>query len=143
MEVFTRQIIPGDAAEVSALSRQLGYPLTGEQMLQNINAILATGDHDAYVAVHDKKLIGWIGVYYSVQLESPPYCEINGLVIDEHFRGKGIGKMLIERIRQWTKERGTNRLRLHCNVIRKETHLFYQHLGFKEMKEQKVFEIMI
>ena len=143
MEVFTRQIIPGDAAEVSALSRQLGYPLTVEQMLQNINAILATGDHDAYVAVHDKKLIGWIGVYYSVQLESPPYCEINGLVIDEHFRGKGIGKMLIERIRQWTKERGTNRLRLHCNVIRKETHLFYQHLGFKEMKEQKVFEIMI
>jgi len=141
MQIFIRQITPGDAAEVAALSHQLGYPSTTEQMFQNIKAVLATNDRDAYVAVLDDKIIGWIGVYYSVQLESPPYCEINGLVIDENFRGKGIGKMLIEKIKQWGKEKGTGKLRLHCNVKRKETHLFYQHLGFQEMKEQKVFEL--
>jgi len=28
-------------------------------------------------------------------------------------------------------------------MIRKKAHLFYQHLGFTEIKEQKVFEMQV
>jgi hypothetical protein len=41
------------------------------------------------------------------------------------------------------KEKGNDKLRLRCNIKRTETHLFYQRLGFKEAKQQKVFEIEI
>ena len=66
-----------------------------------------------------------------------PHCEINGLVIDEKYRGKGVGKLLIEKVKQWAKEKGNDTLSLHCNVKRTGAHLFYEHLGFKEIKQQK------
>jgi len=143
MEIIVRQIIPEDSKEITMLSDQLGYSLSVEQTLQNINAVMKNKDLDAFVAVDKNKVIGWIGVRNAIQIESPPYSEINGLVVDENYRGNGIGKMLIEKAIQWSKEKGNVKLRLRCNVKRTETHLFYLHLGFRETKEQKVFEIKI
>ena len=143
MEIFIRQITPGDAMPITNLSHQLGYSITVSETGQNINAVLENTDHDAFVAVHGNQVIGWIGISYTFHLESPPWCEIRGLVVDEKYRGNGIGKMLIEKAKQWSKEKGNDKLRLRCNVKRTETHLFYQHLGFKEIKEQKVLEIKI
>jgi GNAT superfamily N-acetyltransferase len=65
------------------------------------------------------------------------------VIVDERYRGHGIGKLLIEKVKQWSEETGNKTLRLRCNMTRKEAHLFYQHLGFKEIKEQKVFEMKI
>lgn len=132
-----------DAPAVAILSQQLGYPLSEEQILQNIKAVLADKDHNAFVATHQNRVIGWIGLAHSVQIELPPCCEINGLVVNEDYRGKGIGKLLIERAKQWCREKGDNTLRLRCNVKRTEAHLFYQHLGFTETKRQINFEIKI
>ena len=143
MEIEIRQIKPQDSSAITELSRQLGYPLSQDQISKNIEVILANKDHDAFVAVHKNQIVGWIGVAQTIMIEMTPYCEINGLVIDEKFRGKGIGKLLIEKAKQWAKEKGNNTIRLRCNVKRKETHLFYQHLGFIETKEQKNFEINI
>lgn len=72
-----------------------------------------------------------------------PHCEINGLVIDENSRGKGIGRLLLERVKQWAKEKGNDKLSLHCNVKRTEAHDFYEHLGFNEIKQQKYFALDI
>jgi GNAT superfamily N-acetyltransferase len=76
-------------------------------------------------------------------IEVMPHVEVNGLVIDERFRSKGIGKLLIATVRQWALEKGVDRISLRCNVKRKEAHLFYRHLGFTEIKEQKNFVIEI
>src|SRR5436190_15528512 len=104
---------------------------------------ISNKDHDAFVAVHNDEVIGWIGLTYSFSLESPPHCEIRGLVVSDKYRGQGIGRKLIERTKQWAKEKGVDKLRLRCNVKRTETHLFYEHLGFKETKQQKSYEIAI
>src|SRR5689334_7795286 len=132
MEILIRQMSEMDVTAVTLLSEQLGYPLPEAQILQNMKAVLENKDHDAFVAVHENKVVGWIGVAQAILIVIPPYCEINGLVIDQYYRGKGIGKMLIEKAKQWGKEKGNNKLRLRCNVKRTETHLFYQHLGFME-----------
>jgi GNAT superfamily N-acetyltransferase len=63
--------------------------------------------------------------------------------VNNLYRKKGIGKMLIEKAADWGREKGNKKLRLRCNVKRAEAHLFYQHLNFKESKQQKVFEIDI
>jgi len=141
MEIFIRQILEKDAQEVASLSRQLGYDPGIEQTLENINAILDNKDHSAFVAVHDDKVIGWIGVCQAIQIESAPYCEIHGLIVNNLYRKQGIGKMLIEKAKIWCLEKGSAKLRVRCNIRRTETHLFYRHLDFKEVKEQKVFEI--
>jgi N-acetylglutamate synthase-like GNAT family acetyltransferase len=143
MKIFVRQISREDAPTIASLCHQLGYELSTEQTLENINIFLTSEAHNAFVAEYDKKVIGWIGASQLFQLQSAPCCEIRGLVVDEKHRNKGVGKMLIEKVRQWGREKGNDKLRLRCNLKRTETHLFYQHLGFKEIKEQKVFEIKI
>ncbi len=143
MEILIRRIAEQDAEAINALSTQLGYTMPIEQTLANIRSVLGTKKHNAFVAIAENKIIGWIGVAEALQIESAPFCEIRGLIVDERYRGHGIGKMLIEKVKQWSKETGNKTLRLRCNMIRKEAHLFYQHLGFKEIKEQKVFEMKI
>ena len=139
MEIYARQMSSEDSAAVAALSRQLGYPLSSQQVLRNINAVRRSKDHDAFVAIYNSHVVGWIGLAQTILIESLPFCEINGLVIDENHRGKGIGKLLVEKAKQWAKEKGDDTLRLRCNVKRTEAHEFYRHLGFKETKQQTTF----
>jgi GNAT superfamily N-acetyltransferase len=143
MEISIRSITEQDAEAINALSRQLGYTMPFEKTLANIRSVLGAKGHDAFVAIFENKIIGWIGVAEALQIESAPFCEIRGVIVDEQYRKHGIGKLLIEKVKQWSKENGNKTLRLRCNTIRKEAHLFYQHLGFNEIKEQKVFEMDI
>ena len=143
MEILIRDIAEQDAEAINALSTQLGYTMSIEQTLANIRSVLGTKGHNAFVAILENKIRGWIGVAEALQIESAPFCEIRGLIVDEKLRGRGIGKLLIEKVKQWSKETGNKTLRLRCNMTRKEAHLFYQHLGFREIKEQKVFEMKI
>jgi GNAT superfamily N-acetyltransferase len=143
MKIVVREMNPKDAETVNALSKELGYPLSVEQTLQNINAVLHSRDHTAFVAEYENRVVGWIGAAQAVMIEVMPHCEINGLVIDEHYRGTGIGKLLIEKVKQWAKSRGNDKIGLHCNLKRVEAHSFYQHLGFREAKQQKNFVLNI
>ena len=115
--------------------------ISEKQTLQNINALIQSNSHDVFVAVDEHQVIGWMGVSHSISLESPPICEIHGLVVDEKYRNKGIGKMLVEKAKQWSKDKGSNKLKLRCNTKRIDAHKFYTNAGFTEIKQQKVFEI--
>lgn len=143
MKIFLREMSAKDAEAVNALSKQLGYPLSIEQTLQNINTVLQSKEHTAFVAEYENKIVGWIGAAQAIMIEVAPHCEVNGLVIDEHHRGMGIGRLLIDKVKQWAKEKGNDKIGLHCNVKRAKAHLFYQHLGFTEIKQQKNFVLDI
>ena len=106
MEITIRQISLSDASAIKSLSQQLGYSLSEAQTLQNIKAVLENNDHNAFVALCENKVVGWIGMTQAIMLELPPHCEINGLVIDERYRGHGIGKLLIEKAKEWEREKG-------------------------------------
>ena len=143
MKIVVREISAEDTEAVNLLSRQLGYPLSPEETLENIRNVLQSKMHTAFVALDENRIIGWIGAAQALMIEVVPHCEINGLVIGEEYRGKGIGKLLIEKVKQWAKENGSDRVSLHCNIKRAEAHIFYEHIGFKEIKQQKYFALHI
>jgi hypothetical protein len=87
MEIFIRTITWQDAEAVNALSTQLGYAMPLAQTLANIKSVLGTEGHNTFVALHENKVIGWIGVAEALQIESAPFCEIRGLIVDERYRG--------------------------------------------------------
>ena len=109
MKISIREMTANDAKAVNALSKQLGYPLSIEQTLQNIYAVLQSKDHTAFVAEYDSGIVGWIGASQAIMIEVMPHCEINGLVIDQDHRGMGVGKLLIDKIKQWAKEKNNNK----------------------------------
>jgi GNAT superfamily N-acetyltransferase len=108
-----------------------------------LNKILLDNEHCAYAAIDEGKLIGWIHAFYVINLESKSFVEIGGMVVDEYYRGKGIGKKLIEKVEGWAIQKECNRLRVRSNVKRKNAHKFYNRRGFIETKEQKIFDKQI
>jgi len=139
--IIIREVIAEDAPEISMLSYQLGYSISEQQTLQNIKTLKQSKDHEVFVAVYEQQVVAWIGISSIISLTSSPLCEIHGLVVHEQSRSRGIGRMLIEKAKAWSKNKGTNKLRLRCNVKRTESLLFYQKIGFVEVKQQKVFEV--
>jgi GNAT superfamily N-acetyltransferase len=135
-----RPITENDAIAITALSKQLGYSLSPEETLDNISKVLFDKDHAAFIACIDSIAVGWIHVFKAMRIESKPFIEIGGLVIDENYRKQGIGKLLVNKAREWAKEKRIDKLRVRCNRKRTEAHQFYLALGFIESKEQKVFE---
>lgn len=143
MPLLIRTILPEDAEDVSALSRQLGYSFNSEETREQIRQVMDSSNDFAAVALMDEKLVGWVHVFRAIRLETKPFAEIGGLVVEEQWRGRGIGRALVRATKQWSASQGINELRVRCNVKRKEAHAFYAGIGFTELKEQKVFQFSL
>jgi GNAT superfamily N-acetyltransferase len=141
MQLFIREVLAEDAADITRLSNQLGYAISVPATLQNLETIRKNQNEAIFIAAYEKEVIGSIHVFYTTRLESGSFCEIGGMVVNDQYRRMGIGKMLIERIKLWCVKKATNKLRVRCNIKRTDAHDFYFGLGFRENKQQKVLEI--
>jgi len=141
MKITIREAIDEDASSIASLSDQLGYTISVEATLQNLQIVNQSPNEMIRVAVHEQKVVGWIHVFLAVRLESASFCEIGGLVVDQQHRRLGIAKQLIDHIKPWCKKKGANILRVRSNIKRTEAHQFYIQNGFSELKQQKVFEM--
>jgi len=139
--VEIRAITEQDAESVAGLSIQLGYESNVVQTLIRIRQINHDSENCAYVALFENKVVGWIHGFYTLRIESDPFVEIGGLVVDAAYRKLKIGKQLIERIKLWSEQHQVKKLKVRCNTKRTESHQFYERLGFKAHKRQLVFEI--
>lgn len=143
MEILARKMRIEDAQFVCILSAQMGYELTLQETVDHIRQIIGNEENCAFIAISENKIIGWIHAFKAIRIESKPFIEIGGLVVDEDYRGKGAGKVLVTKVKEWCSGQKNNSLRVRCNSKRIETHKFYIKLGFKEIKEQKIFQTEI
>ena len=122
-----------DAHEIQLLSAQLGYKITLKQTIAQIISIQKDENAFAILAIQNEKVCGWLHGFIAIRLESLPFVEIGGLIVDENHRNKGIANGLIKE--------NIDKVRVRCNAIRTETHVFYEKLGFVENKTQRVFDL--
>lgn len=139
MSLHIRTVKLEDAPVITRLSHQLGYAISDANTTANLQWLEESPNDIVYVAITDNKVVGWMHVFYTVRVESQPFCEIAGLVVDEHVRGQGIGKMLIQKAVEWSSAKPCNSLRVRTNVTRTDTHRFYANAGFRLSKKQKIF----
>ncbi|NII85079.1 MULTISPECIES: GNAT family N-acetyltransferase [unclassified Pedobacter] len=139
--VQIREISEKDAESVATLSTQLGYESDVKQTSARIKHINNSNENCAFVALVDGKVVGWIHGFYTLRLESDPFVEIGGLIVDENYRNLKIGKQLIENVNTWAKKHQVKKLKVRCNIKRTESHRFYEQIGFKENKRQLAFEM--
>lgn len=137
--ISVRAARTGDAARLSELAGQLGYPSTPEQTVERLRGILPDPQHAVFVAEQGGEVTGWLHVFILRTLESGERAEIGGLVVDESRRSQGAGRLLLGRAEQWAKEKGCAAIGLRSNVIRERAHRFYESLGYRHSKTQKAF----
>ena len=125
MDIRIRKIREEDAETVSSLSLQLGYNLSPLETADQIKEVIASNDNCTFVALHNEKIIGWIHAFKTIRLETKTFIEVGGLVVDENYRGKGVGKILVSKIKEWCIEQKISSLRVRCNTKRKEAHQLF------------------
>jgi GNAT superfamily N-acetyltransferase len=72
-------------------------------------------------------------------LELDPYALVVALVVDERFRGGGVGRALLEVTEQWARDHGLTEMRVRSNVTRERTHRFYERRGYRNVKTSHTF----
>ncbi|HLX69742.1 MAG TPA: GNAT family N-acetyltransferase [Verrucomicrobiae bacterium] len=129
-----------DSPEIARLATQLGYPASADVTQSRLRRLLTSSSDAVFVAeAPDRRLVGWIHGILSQFLESEFRVEIAGLVVDERFHRKGIGRDLVERVETWALEHGVAQASVRCQTKRTEAHQFYESLGYTETKRQVVF----
>lgn len=135
-----RTATAADAEQITALCNQLGYSASSEQVVERIKAIQHLDDHSLLVAQgSERRLLGWVHIHLFPLVVSELEAEIGGLIVDEEYRGQGIGKLLMKHAEEWSCKRGCQGLRLRSNIIRENAHAFYERIGYEKTKTQWVF----
>lgn len=138
--VTIRNAALSDAHRVAELCGVLGYPVTGHVMAERLARVIDSGDDIILVAaLPSGALVGWLHASERQLLEMGRYAEIMGLVVDAAHRGLGIGRELIASAEAWTAARGLAELHVRSNIVRPESHPFYQRLGFVRVKTQHAY----
>jgi ribosomal protein S18 acetylase RimI-like enzyme len=143
MQIAIRVAEINDTQEITRLSEQWGYFSSLEKMQDCLQGILDNQDHIVFVLLLENQIAGWIHGIYSLRVESGPFVEIGGLIVDKDFRRRGLGKYLIDKIIEWSTFRNCHLIRVRCNILRKEANAFYDRIGFREIKQQKVYDVRI
>jgi GNAT superfamily N-acetyltransferase len=139
----TNSVRPGcdqDSAEIARLASQLGYPASASTIRYRLDRLLKSPSDAVFVAESgDGPLAGWIHGTLSQFLESDYRLEIAGLVVDELWQRRGIGRALVSRVEEWAVGHGVEQASVRCRTTRAEAHQFYQSLGYTPTKTQIVF----
>lgn len=135
-----RRAVPADAERLAALSSELGYPVTADEMGRRLAALLGRDSDIVLVAeLEPGQVVGWVHGSEQRLLESGRRCELLGLVVDAHQRGRGVGRRLVDGVEEWARARGLEQMAVRSNVSRTESHPFYARLGYARVKTQHAY----
>jgi ribosomal protein S18 acetylase RimI-like enzyme len=120
-----------DSAAIAALVSQLGYLTTPPEMKGRLERLLTHPEHAIIVAEASGDVVGLVAAQVGHGLEfNGTYGRITGLVVDSHWRGRGVGRILMEHMESWCRDRGAHSLTLTSGNHRVEAHKFYERIGY-------------
>lgn len=120
------------------LAKQLGYEVNFEYLKSRIYDVNEL--ETVFVSIENNKVTGWIDCKIQQTYLIEPFCEIEGLIVDERERGKHVGAELLIAAEKWAKEKEVTAMLVRSNVKRERAHNFYLSNGYKNIKQSKVFK---
>ena len=129
-----RPVRAADAPRLTGLLAQLGYPGELDAVAGRLAAVLSSPTHQVLVATPagDSRIDGYVGVERRpALLEQDERAEITGLVVDAAARRSGVGRALVRAAERWAVQRGLRTIVVRSNVVRPESHPFYEGIGYR------------
>ncbi len=132
MEFEIRDARGEDAEALAPLLEQLmGEPSTEAQVRSRLDRLATTGADRVLVALSNGRVVGLVGVHLTWMAHTDaPTARLMSLVVDETFRGQGIGRRLVGAGVALARTWGCNRLELTSRLERSGAHSFYDAVGF-------------
>jgi GNAT superfamily N-acetyltransferase len=118
-EVVLRPARLDDAPSIAALAGELGYPTAAHDAVNRLKTVLRDSGQAVLVAqAPSGEVVGWIHVLIARPILADPFASLGGLVVAQDFRGKGIGRQLVEAALKWTQDQGLSSIQIRTNVLR-------------------------
>ena len=132
--IIIRDFYIEDISSMTELTNTLGYDTTIEQMTTRMETILQLDNYWTFVALLDRKIVGYIGLNKSYFWEQDGYyIRIQALVVNEEYRRIGVGQKLIKHAEKLALQINAKLLVLNCGNRneRDSAHKFYPKIGFE------------
>ena len=117
--------------EILPLLHQLNPSVGMPNFEERLDEIFAYPNYTCWGVLDQDKLVGFTGAWYICKLYSGNQLELDNFVVDNNYRSKGIGKMLVNHITAWAKENKVNMIELNTGVTYHGAQKFYLNLGFE------------
>lgn len=84
------------------------------------------------VILDNEKIVGYLS--YVIKKRHTGKLDVDQLVILEEYRGKGLGKKLMEEAKQIAKENQCDRIELNCWLFNENALNMYEHIGYNRQR---------
>jgi len=128
IDFYIRESSCEDVDEILALEQQYGIDVYSRE------SIISTFNYDYYytfVIVNDNKVIGYISA--TIIFDE---CNLLKIIVDQQYRGKGYGKLLVQKLIDICKEKFVNKIYLEVRKDNEVAKSFYSKLGFMKETER-------
>lgn len=130
--VKVREARQDDTSALAALTGELGYPTTPEQMAERLSRITRDGDRATFVAEQNGHVVGYAGVWCGHSYGAdPPQSRVMALVVRSNARRQGIGRALMDAVESWSRQRNVAVVNLNTGHSRADAHSFYERRGYR------------
>ena len=131
MGLIVRLPVADDCSAIRQLIEQLGYAATEVEVRTRLRLVEESGQH-ALVAERDGKVIGCLTTSTMVVLHRPaPVGRISMMVVDEQYRGQGIGAAMVREAERLLADRGCQMVEVTSNNRRSDAHRFWESNGYE------------
>ena len=128
-----RLATPGDTPAISRLLTQLGYPGSDAFLERHLLEMLADPRETLLVWSETATVAGFLSMDFSIYPSlKGPVATIKAFAVDENARSQGIGARLEAEATRLAREKGCDRIIVHCHTRRIRAHEFYARQGYEE-----------
>lgn len=128
--ISIRIIDPAEIFSIIPLMQKLGNFSVSETLLKERVQEMTQQNYECLGIFDAEKLIGICGLWFQTRHYAGRSIEMDHVIIDDAYRGHGIGKKLIDFVSNYAENKACNWVELNSYVHNFPSHKFFYNQGF-------------
>lgn len=107
----------------------------------DIKTIIEDPDRELFIAEYNSDIIGFVECFIAKSQAHPVikervWVQLDNIAVKNEYQNKKVGNLLLEKVKEWTKEKNLNRIELTAYTFNVNTINFYEKKGFNEISKK-------
>jgi len=128
---------PREAATVAALAGRMWTSATLEERTEEMISLIASEEAAVFLLYADDQPVAFAQCQlrhdYVEGTETSPVGYLEGIYVDDAYRGKGYARMLLSACENWARDMGCTEFASDCELDNTGSLAFHLRMGFEEM----------